>query len=65
MSIFYEDECCSCATPGYPCLGDLCPKRHAKHLYCDRCGDDVEELYEFECQQICTSCLIEQLDKFE
>ena len=23
--ITYEDECCGCATPAYPCMGDACP----------------------------------------
>ena len=45
--IKFEDECMSCAVPAYPCLGDSCPNRHVPHLYCDECGDDVEELYDF------------------
>lgn len=23
--ITYEDECCGCDTPAYPCMGDACP----------------------------------------
>lgn len=22
----YENECCDCQAPGYPCLGVLCPR---------------------------------------
>lgn len=25
------NNCCGCATPGYPCLGDSCPKRYEKY----------------------------------
>ena len=25
--ITYEDECCACATPAYPCIGDACHHR--------------------------------------
>ena len=51
----YEDECCGCcsATEKYPCLCSACPNLHVKHLYCDKCGEDVEELYNFEGVQLC------------
>ena len=26
--ITYENECCGCAVPAYPCMGDACPNRH-------------------------------------
>jgi hypothetical protein len=57
----YEDECCGCAVPAYPCLGDSCPNRHVPHLYCDECKDDVEELYDYEEKEICEECLKEHL----
>ena len=41
--IKYEDECCDCAVPGYPCLGSRCPNRHVPHYFCDQCGDEIEE----------------------
>lgn len=44
----YEDECCGCATEAYPCLGNRCPNINVKHLYCDDCKEEVEELYDFE-----------------
>ena len=45
--ITYEDECCGCAVPGYPCMGSACPNRNVPHMYCDNCGDDVEKLYKY------------------
>lgn len=59
----YEDECCGCATENYPCLGSDCSNRHVKHLYCDECNDDVEELYDFECVQLCKECLLKKFEK--
>lgn len=57
----YEDECCGCAVPAYPCLGDSCPNRHVPHLYCDKCGNDVEELYYDEDKEVCEWCLKDHL----
>ena len=42
--VTYENECCDCEVPAYPCLGSSCPNRHVKHYYCDDCRDDVEKL---------------------
>ena len=39
--IIYKDECCDCAVPGYPCLGDACSNRHVPHIYCDKCGEEI------------------------
>lgn len=41
----YEvNECCGCASPGYPCLGDRCNRRHTIKYVCDICGtDDLDE----------------------
>ena len=52
----FENECCDCAVPGYPCIGVNCPLRNVKHLYCDKCGDDVEELWD----GLCEECFIEE-----
>ena len=55
--IKYENECCGCATESYPCLGSACPNRNVKHLYCDKCGEDVEELYKVDGEELCEDCL--------
>lgn len=44
----YKGECYGCATKAYPCLGNRCPNINVKHLYCDDCKEEVEELYEFD-----------------
>lgn len=65
MAIRYENRCCDCAVPVYPCLGDSCPKRHVKHYYCDECGEDVEKLYEFEGEELCLDCIEKRLEVVE
>lgn len=61
----YENECCDCATPNYPCLGSKCPNRNVPHYYCDSCGDEVDqkELYDYAGQEVCGDCLLKMAEK--
>ena len=61
----YENQCCGCAVPGYPCLGKSCPNRNVKVVYCDRCGEEIDpdEVYSVEGEDICEECLKEQFKK--
>ena len=61
--IKYENECCGCATESYPCLGSACPNRNVKHLYCDKCKDDVELLYNYDGEGLCEDCLKNSFEK--
>lgn len=58
--IKYENDCCGCAVPGYPCLGDACRLRHAPHIYCDECGEELydgEEEYNLDQEyHLCDNC---------
>ena len=63
--ITYEDECCGCATESYPCMGSACPNRNAKHLYCDKCEQEVDDLYEWDGKQVCIDCIVKSLKKVE
>lgn len=60
-----ENDCCGCATPGYPCIGESCNLRHAKHYYCDCCKSEVSEgeLYDYDGEQLCEDCLLEKVPK--
>ncbi len=58
----YEDECVGCADVGLPCMGQSCPNRHVLHIYCDKCGDEGD-IYEFEGQELCISCIEGLLEK--
>ena len=60
----YEDECCDCATPAYPCIGERCPRRRVPHYHCDKC-DSEQTLYHYEGHEWCADCLIENLDVVE
>lgn len=58
-----RNDCCGCAVPAYPCLGDSCPLRHQKHYYCDSCGDEVQELYYgISGKELCAECALEELE---
>ena len=62
--ITYEDECVGCPTE-MGCMGSTCPNRNVKHLYCDKCKDDVEKLYKYDGQEICEECLLKEFDVIE
>lgn len=63
--VTYENECCGCAVPGYPCVGSSCPNRHVKHYYCDECKNDVEKLYRFDGNELCIDCIEKRLEVVE
>ena len=58
----YENECVDC---GLPCMGDRCPNRHVKRLYCDRCEDEVDTLYIVDGEELCDRCALDALEKIE
>lgn len=58
----YENECVGCP-PEIGCLGDSCPNRNVMHLYCDKCKDDCEELYDYDGEELCEECLLDSFDK--
>ena len=56
-----ENDCCGCAVPAYPCLGDSCKLRNNPHYYCDQCGEE-DTLYEsYNGKQLCRECLIDEI----
>jgi hypothetical protein len=65
--IKYENECCDCATPAYPCIGELCPNRRVPHYYCDECRSECdgeyEHLYEYYGEELCLDCIEKRLTK--
>lgn len=62
-----KDECCDCAVPAYPCIGNTCPYKNVTHYYCDDCGvegdEEFESLYYYEGSDLCINCIIEKLEK--
>lgn len=59
------DECCGCATEGYPCWGSLCPNRDVVRMYCDKCGEEVDCLRRYEGEQWCESCILDEFELIE
>lgn len=53
--ITFENECVGCPAE-MGCLGSSCPYSHVPHLICDKCGEDVEELYDTGNGQLCEDC---------
>ena len=51
--IKYENQCCGCAVPGYPCQGSSCPCLNVPIYYCDTCNDDTYAEYEIEGEHYC------------
>lgn len=49
--IKYENQCCDCAVPGYPCIGDSCKYRNVPVYYCDECGNEAD--YEIDGEHYC------------
>lgn len=60
--IRYENRCCDCAVPGYPCLGSACPNRNVEVHYCDnpKCRCELEDIYEDGFEELCEECYSER-----
>lgn len=58
-----EDHCCDCAVPGYPCQGPRCPRRNVEVHYCDKCGEELDEIYEVDGEELCEECLKDKFRK--
>ena len=58
-----ENHCCDCAVPGYPCIGSACPNRNVEVYYCDKCGEELEDIYEVDGEELCEECLKERFIK--
>ena len=53
-----ENDCVDC---GLPCLGEMCPNRNVRHLYCDKCGKEVDKLFVYKNEQWCEECITEDI----
>lgn len=62
--IRYENECVGCP-PELGCLYDACPNRNVRHLYCDKCGCEEDVLYNYDGEELCAECLLDEFDVIE
>ena len=58
-----ENQCCHCAVPGYPCLGSSCPNLRVEVHYCDKCDNELEDIYEVDGEELCEECLKDMFRK--
>ena len=65
MSVKIVNECCDCAVPGYPCLGEACPRRNVEVYECDECGEEMprSEAYEVDGEHLCEEHLLKRFKK--
>ena len=54
--IKYENHCCDCAVPAYPCLGNACPNVNVPVYYCDICDNDTYAEYDIDGEHYCEKC---------
>ena len=52
-----ENRCCDCATPAYPCIGNACSLLKVEVHYCDKCGEELGDIYEVDYEELCEECL--------
>lgn len=55
-----ENHCVCC---GLPCMGNACPHRNVEVHYCDRCEEELEEIYLVDGEELCEECLKEKFRK--
>lgn len=60
--VLIQNDCCSCASPGFPCIGERCELLHVPHYYCDNCEEEVDELYWFDGRQLCADCVLNEME---
>ena len=58
-----ENDCCSCATDTYPCIGSICPLFNVEHIYCDKCKHELtgDIFFTHDGQDLCYDCIIDAL----
>lgn len=49
-----ENQCVNC---GLPCIGSACRYWNVEVHYCDKCDDELSEIYEVDSEELCEDCL--------
>ena len=55
-----ENHCIDC---GLHCLGPACRYRNVEVHYCDKCHEELDEIYEVDGEELCESCLKKMFKK--
>ena len=57
-----ESDCCDCQLP---CIDSACPYYEVIRYYCDNCGSEDDDLYYYDGDQLCATCILQQLRPVE
>lgn len=55
--IRYENQCVGCTSMGLFCMGSTCPNLNVPIYCCDKCGEELDEVYEVDGEELCEECL--------
>ena len=53
-----ENNCVGCP-PEMGCLGSNCPYMDVEVHYCDKCEEELDEIYNVDGEELCEDCLKE------
>lgn len=57
-----ESDCVDC---GLPCLYESCPHYKIVVYECDDCGEEVDNLYHYDGQELCIDCIEHRIERVE
>lgn len=55
-----ENHCVDC---GQPCIGGACRYKDVPVYYCDKCNEELDDVYEVDGEDLCESCLKDMFKK--
>ena len=55
----------ACVDCDLPCVFTACPYYRVVYYVCDCCGEEVEDLFYWDNEQLCDDCVLKQLEKVE
>lgn len=53
------NECVGCKDLGLYCMGSCCPNRNVTRFFCDRCDTELDDIYDYDGEELCEDCLLE------
>ena len=62
LLIVVESDCVDC---GLPCIYEACKYYKVIRYYCDRCGEETDDLYYWDGYELCIECILKQLERVE
>jgi len=58
-----ENRCNGCKSALYPCIE--CGLKHTPVYYCDKCGEEVDALYDYDLGEWCADCILEEYPRID